>query len=216
MLVFWSDRSRVWTNYLLPSQMRWRLQLPVWKSTRTRWLGIQLPKSSLSETSFLWQREPFSILRYLLLLTIQILSLIDCLNPLTSPSTKASQDALRIEAAHVIASLSYGLSAFITQVTQTAYPFSYRFGRGTRYTLESKHTPCYLLCNISFYKNRPSISSCSLLPCFTGPSCLYRWHRRTFVVGFETGQFDSEKWCSTSAAILLSSLTNHFFISSPR
>ena len=40
-------------------------------------------------------------------------SLIDCLNPAdtsSSPSLKASQDALRIEAAHVIASLSYGLS----------------------------------------------------------------------------------------------------------
>ncbi|KDR69187.1 hypothetical protein GALMADRAFT_160499 [Galerina marginata CBS 339.88] len=35
-------------------------------------------------------------------------TLIDCLNPTEIPVEKASQDALRIEAAHVIASLSYG------------------------------------------------------------------------------------------------------------
>ena len=47
-------------------------------------------------------------------------SLIDCLNPAdaaSSPSSKAAQDALHIEAAHVIASLSYGLSLIHLTVT---------------------------------------------------------------------------------------------------
>ena len=49
-----------------------------------------------------------------------LVSLIDCLNPAdaaSSPSSKAAQDALRIEAAHVIASLSYGLSLIYLTVT---------------------------------------------------------------------------------------------------
>ena len=49
-----------------------------------------------------------------------LVSLIDCLNPAdaaSSPSSKVAQDALRIEAAHVIASLSYGLSLIYLTVT---------------------------------------------------------------------------------------------------
>ena len=101
-----------------PVAMRWRsrpLPLPVSKSTRTQSSGIPLPKFSLSETSSLWRRGSFFVLppSSVLLTIATSFSLIHCLNPAdaaTSPSSKASQDSLRIEAAHVIASLSYGPS----------------------------------------------------------------------------------------------------------
>jgi hypothetical protein len=59
------------------------------------------------------QRESFSFFHQVPLAHMHIVSLIHCLNPADaaiSPSSKASQDSLRIEAAHVIASLSYGPS----------------------------------------------------------------------------------------------------------
>ena len=99
-------RRQEWRSRPLPS--------PISKSTRTQSSGIQLPKSNLSETSSLSQREPFQVSsQFFTCSPCTSLRLIDCLNPAdiaTSPSLKASQDSLRIEAAHVVASLSYGLS----------------------------------------------------------------------------------------------------------
>ena len=137
------------------------------------------------------------------------LSLIDCLNPAdtpSSPSSKASQDALRIEAAHVIASLSYGLSLNYHTVTGPFTPL-FRLRRGTEYTFESEHTPCHFLCNFSFHKVRPSTSSCGILAGFASPGCLHRGRCWSFVVGFETGQFYRSKRSSTGSSILLPSST---------
>jgi len=67
-------------------------------------------------------------------------------------------------------------------------PSLHRVRRGAGHTFESKHTPCHSLCHFPFHKSRSTISSCSLFACFTCASCFHRW-RRSFVVGFETEQF---------------------------
>lgn len=150
------------------------------------------------------------------LLTHGFVSLIDCLNPADTLSSPSSNDALRIEAAHVIASLSYGLSLNYHTVSPTFTPLFNRFRRGPEYTFEGEHTPCNFLRNFSFHKSRLSASPCSILPRFTSLGYLHRWHCWSFVVGFEKGQFYRSKWCSTSSSVLFPSSTPRSFIYSAR
>ena len=193
--------------------MRWPsrpLQSPVWNSAKTQSLGIQLQKANLSEMNSLWQRElsffhlstvcssarrqsywlPQPRRRYNIII---VKGISECFTYWSSPRYRFF--------------IIWSVSASVGQWPQTTYISLYRLGRGVEYTFERKYTSCHHLCNCSFHKGGPSSSSCSLLARFTSASCLHRWHCRSFVVGFETGQFYLSKWGSTSTSISFPSST---------